>query len=153
MSKDSNSDIQDSTVSLTAEQLIFSRLVAKGYSYTTAYRKAFPLKAKLSYGHIRVLAHELATNANIITEVETTKQRTAQLVRLAEDRLEDILVNDDTNFKGSRVADVAMFMYDHGNGKATQKVEHQGVFVNVQYDLSGGNAPAIPQDVLDALED
>lgn len=138
---------------LSAEELIFSRLVSKGYSGTTAYRKAFPAKSKLSYDTIRVYASQLLTNPAIVTEVATTKARTARMARLAEERIEDILINDSSVAKGNKVADVAMFMYDQANGKATQRVEHSGVFVTAQYDLSGGNSGEIPQAILDQLND
>ena len=138
---------------LSAEDLIFSRLVAKGYSATTAYRKAFPAKSKLTYNTIRLYACQLLTKPGISTEVATTKARTARMARLAEERIEDILINDSSVAKGNKVADVAMFMYDQANGKATQRVEHSGVFVTAQYDLSGGNSGEIPKAIMDQLED
>lgn len=138
---------------LTAEEYTFSHLVAKGYSGVQAYRKAFPSKSKLAYSTIRVYASELLTNSNIITEVQITKQRQARLARLAEDRLEQILVEDDSQRKGNKVADVAMFMYEQANGKAVQKTEVKGQHVVVTYDLSGGKGGEVPQEVLDQLAD
>ncbi len=145
-------DVSTVNDALSAEEISFSHLVAQGMSYTQAYRKAFPLKAKLSYSRIRVLASELATKQNILTEVSTHQIRTAHLARLAEDRLEDILVNDDSMAKGNKVADVAMFMYDQVNGKATQRVEMQSKHVSVTYNLSG-TSEEVPQEILDQLAD
>lgn len=146
-------DLQTTNEPLSAEEIVFSKLVAKGYSATTAYRKAFPTKKDKSYNYIRQLASELLTNPNIVTEVATTKERTARMARLAEERIEDILINDDSSVKGSKVAEVAMFMYEQANGKATQKVITEGKHVLVTYDLSGGQAGPVPQEVLDQLED
>ena len=140
--------MNDITTALTAEELTFSKLVAKGYSGTTAYRMSFPAKKDRSYNYIRVLASELLAKQNILTEVSTSKERASRMVRLAEERIEDILINDNSSQKGSKVADVAMFMYEQGNGKATQKVQHTGAFVSVNYNLSG-KEEAIPQEILD----
>ena len=139
-------DIED----LTAEEIRYSHLLAKGYAKNKAYRQAFPLQAKQSYDHIRRKAIALAEKPKIITEVATTKQRQARLARLAEDRLEEIL----TEVKaGKVVGDVAMFLYDHTNGKAVQKAEIKGLHVNVTYDLSGGEAGEVPKEILDQLAD
>lgn len=138
---------------LTAEELTFARLVAKGFTYTRAYRLAFPAKAHLKNNTIRARASELVSKSNIQSEVATSQTRAAHLVRLGEDRIEEILTDGSITSKHNKVADVAMFMYEQGNGKAVQKVQHAGVFVNVQYDLSGGKAGPVPQEVLDALED
>ena len=137
---------------LTAEELTFSKLVAKGVSGTTAYRRAFPEKSHLTYDTMRVYASKLLAQVNILTEVTTSKARASRMVRLAEERIEDILINDNSSEKGNKVADVAMFMYEQGNGKATQKVQHTGAFVSVNYNLSG-KEEAIPQEILDQLKD
>ena len=135
---------------LTAEEIKYSHLLAKGYPKNKAYRQAFPLQAKQSYDHIRRKAIALAEKPEILSEVATTKQRQARLARLAEDRLEEIL----TEVKaGKVVGDVAMFLYDHANGKAVQKAEVKGLHVNVTYDLSGGDAGEVPKEILDQLVD
>lgn len=138
---------------LTAEQIHFAKLVAKGYSYTQAYRKAFPHKARLAYSTIRKNAFKLATKSNILTEVATTKERTAHMARLAEDRIEEILTEDDSQRKGNKVAEVAMFMYDHANGKAMQRTQVEGKYVTVTYDLSGGKGGEVPQEIIDQLNE
>lgn len=141
----------DQTIVLSAEETKFAHLVAKGFSYSKAYRKAFPTAEDLAPYTIRKYASDLATNIHVLTEVTTHREKTAHLARLAEDRIEDILVNDDSERKGSRVADVAMFMYDHANGKATIKAEVKSAHVQVIYDLSGGQAGEVPQAILDQL--
>jgi len=138
---------------LTAQELSFSHLIARGLSLTSAFRKSYPEKCERKADYtIRRYASDLYANANISTEVTTYQQRTAHMARLAEDRIEQILTDDDSMAKGSKVADVAMFMYDHANGKATQKVQHSGVFVSVNYDLSGNNEE-VPAEILEQLED
>jgi len=133
---------------LTAEEIKYTRLLAKGVPKTTAYRQAFPLQAKQSYDHIRRKAIALATIPEIQTEVQTTREKQAQLARLAETRIEEFL----TEVKPNRtVADVAMFMYDHANGKATIKAEIKSAHVSVTYDLSGGQAGDVPPEVLAQL--
>lgn len=138
---------------LSAEELTFAKLVAKGMSGVSAYRQAFPAKKDRSYGYLRQLASELLTKTNIITEVQTTRERQARMVRLAEERIEDILVNDSSSVKGNKVAEVAMFMYEQANGKATQRTVVEGRHVMVTYDLSNGQAGPVPQEVLDKLEE
>lgn len=139
-------------IGLSAEEITFSRLVAKGYSATTAYRKAFPAKSKCTYDTIRRYASDLLTKESIKSEVQTSKETTARLARLAEDRIEQILVADDSLVKGSKVAEVAMFMYDHANGKATQRIEQTGKFVTVNMNLSGSNEP-VPTEILEQLKE
>lgn len=143
---------EDLKTGLSAEEYTFSKLVAKGYSGTTAYRKAFPAKSKLSYNTIRTYSSELLTNPDIITEVQTSRVKQARLARLAEERIEQILITDDSMAKGSKVADVAMFMYDHANGKATQRIEQTGKFVTVNMNLTGNNEP-VPPEVLEQLKE
>lgn len=138
---------------LSAEEITFTRLVAKGYTLTKAYKQAFPAKKDLKIETIRKNASILVSKSNIALEVQSTKERTARLARLAEDRLEQILEEDQSDSKGSKVADVAMFLYDHANGKATQKVQHSGVFVHASYDLSGSGDEEPPKEVLDLLTD
>ena len=74
---------------LTAEEIKYTRLLAKGVPKTTAYRQAFPLQAKQSYDHIRRKAIALAEKPVIIPEVATTIERQPRLAPLAEDRFED----------------------------------------------------------------
>lgn len=135
---------------LTAQEIAFTRLVANGFSMSSAYRKAFPRAKELSYDYVRNKASELMAKTEIKTEVQTTRETQARLARLAEDRLHETLSEGKT---GSRVVnDVAMFMYDHANGKATIKAEIKSAHVSVTYDLSGGQAGDVPPEVLAQLQ-
>lgn len=138
---------------LTAEEQLFCSLVAKGYSGTKAYRMAFPAKKDLKHNTVYVNVSKLLSKNNIATEVATRQETASRLARLAEHRIEDILVNDDSSRKGSKVADVAMFMYEQANGKATQRIMTENKHVVVTYDLSGGKGGEVPQEILDQLQD
>ena len=142
------------TPELTAQELTFSHLIAKGLSLTQAYKNAYPEKCKGKSAYtIRKYASNLYTNRNIVTEVATYQARTAHLARIAEDRIEQILIEDSSTAKGNKVADVAMFMYEQANGKATQKVVTEGKHIVVTYDLSGGKGGEVPQEILDQLKE
>lgn len=148
-------EVKDQTLSvsdLTVEEQTFCSLVSKGYSLVVAYRKAFPTAKDLAYGTVRNKASELMTKNDIVSEVAVRVETASRLARLAEARLEDILVNDDSQAKGNKVADVAMFMYEQANGKATQRVEMQSKHVSVTYNLSG-TSEEVPQEIIDQLAD
>lgn len=123
------------TKPLSIEEIRFINLVAKGYSLTSAYRQAYPAKSKLAYETIRANASRLYnTNYNIQKEVETKRNNMARLARLSEDRIEHALVNGKD---GKATNEVAMFMFDHANGKATQRIETTSKSVSVNIDLTG----------------
>lgn len=138
---------------LTEQEQHFCSLVAKGYSGVTAYRKAFPKAEGLKYDTIRRYASDLLTKTPISTEVATKQERASRMARLAEERIEDILINDSSTTKGNKVADVAMFMYEQANGKATQRIQTENKHVVVTYDLSGGKGGEVPQEILDQLQE
>ncbi len=127
----------DKDIQLTEQEILFSSLVAKGLKYNT----------------VRRYASDLLTKTPIITEVATKQERAARMARLAEERIEDILINDSSTVKGNKVADVAMFMYEQANGKATQRIMTENKHVVVTYDLSGGKGGEVPQEILDQLQD
>ena len=62
--------------------------------------------------------------------------------RLAEDRIEEQLT-DGRNEKVT--SDVAMFMYDHANGKATQRIEQRTEAITLNIDLTGTGTPVLDQ--------
>lgn len=148
-----NQTVDEPLEDLTAEEITFSHLVANGKTLTQAYRQAFPSKKHLANYTIRRYASDLYTKANILTEVASHQAKTALLARQAEDRLEEILTDGDINDKHNRVADVAMFMYDHANGKAITKIQAQSKHVVVTYNLGGTDAGPVPQEILDQLAD
>lgn len=135
---------------LTARELKFASLVAKGYTLSKAYRLSHPHKSDLAPSTIRRNASNLATKSNILSEVATRVETEARLARQAEERIEEILVEGDIHTKDNKVADVAMWAYEQANGKATQKIQMESKHVNINFNLSGSDEP-VPQEVLDAL--
>lgn len=136
---------------LTAEELAFTRLVSKGYSGTRAYRIAFPAKKHLKHGTVRVNVSKLLSKANVFTEIQTATLTQARLARQAEHRLTEILEDGSINSKTNKVAEVAMFMYEQANGKATIKAEVKSMHVMAIYDLSG-KGEAVPDHIKQQLE-
>lgn len=49
--------------------------------------------------------------------------------------------------------EAAKFTYEQIHGKARQRVEVEGRFVTVTYDLSGGKGGEVPQEIIDQLKD
>lgn len=127
---------------LTAEELKFTSLVAQGFSLTRSYRIAFPTSKHLANYTVRKYAAALYSKSNIVTEVETKIAKNAYLARLSEDRIEEQLTTGDM---GKVTADVAMFMYDHANGKATQRIETKSQSITLNIDLTGDGVPQTDQ--------
>ena len=123
---------------LTAEELKFSSLIAQGFTLTRTYRIAFPTSKHLKNYTVRKYASALYSKSNIVTEVETKITKNAYLARLSEDRIEEQLTTGDM---GKVTSDVAMFMYDHANGKATQRIEQKTTAISLNIDLTGNGVP------------
>jgi hypothetical protein len=120
------------TPELSLEEITFINLVARGYSATQAYRQAYPHK-KLTYATIRFNASRLLTKSNIAQEITVKKSTLARLARLSEDRIEEVL----TDMKaGKVVADTALAMYEHANGKAKQTTEVLSRSISINLDLT-----------------
>lgn len=64
-------------------------------------------------------------------------------------RIENII----NNGKEHNALTASMYAYDHVHGKATQSIHQSGAHVFVTYDLSGGKAGEVPQEILDQLAD
>ena len=138
--------VENDKPTLNAQELSFTRLVAKGYSQVQAYRMAFPAKAKLKASTLRNYAMELMTKSDILQEISTSQLTQARLARQAENRIEQILTEGSINSKTNKVAEVSMFMYEQANGKATIKVQSENKHVLVTYNLNGTDEP-IPDEI------
>lgn len=135
---------------IPAEEQTFVDLVAKGFSYTQAYLRSFPVKCQdLAYGTIRNNAWQLMTKHDIVTSVEVRKLRLAQVADKAINRLEEVI----TDGKEHNAVSASIFVYEQEHGKARQVTEVIGKHVMVTYDLSGGTAGPVPQEILDQLKD
>lgn len=121
------------TQELTAEEQKFTALMARGYSATQAYRLAYPHK-QLTNGTVRTYASALLTKPDIVTDIAVKKSTLSKLARLAEDRIEDTLINGKTGSKA--VTDTMLAMYEHANGKAKQQTEVISKSVSVNIDLT-----------------
>lgn len=123
---------------LTAEDIKFAHLVASGEKHNKAYLQAYPHKKHLTPATIKVNSTKLLAKDNFITEVQTTIETKARLARLAEDKIMQALTDEKLNKTN---ADVAMFMYDHTNGKARQTIEQTTQSISLNIDLTGTGTP------------
>jgi hypothetical protein len=135
---------------LTASEKKFALVLAQTGDRREAIRQSFPLlMQRSSNNYLRVKAHRLLMNDNVITEVALQRERLEQLGGKSIQTLEDIL-----DFGQEHNAlEASKFVYEQIHGKATQRTEVVGKFITVTYDLSGGKAGAVPQEILDQLND
>lgn len=134
----------------TAQEILFSNYVAKGYSFAQAYRQAFPDQVKkLKDQTIRKYAYELSTKFNIVTEITHQRDKLASLANKAINRLDDVI----TDGKEHNALAASIFVIEQTQGKAIQKIENKSAHVLVTYNLGGKNTPPVPQDILDQLDE
>lgn len=135
---------------LDASRKAFALAIAQGKSRAEAMAISFPsIMSKSSNAYIRLKAYRLMTEDNVLTEVALQQERLANLGGKSISVLEDILdVGQEHN-----ALEASKFVYEQIHGKATQRTEVVGKFVTVVYDLSGGKAGTVPQEVLDQLND
>lgn len=134
---------------LEANEKMFALLVAKGHTYSTAYRMAYPAKAKLKHSTIWTAANRLARKTEVSTEVEQQKARLASMTDKALSRLDLIIEHG----KEHNALEASKFTVEQHLGKARQLTEVTGAMVHVTYDLSGGQAGPVPQEVIDQLKE
>lgn len=135
---------------LDASRKAFALAIAQGKNRREAMSIAFPsIMSKSSNNYIRLRAFRLLTEDNVLTEVAHQRERLEELGGKSISVLEDIMdVGQEHN-----ALEASKFVYEQIHGKATQRTEVVGKFVTVVYDLSGGKAGAVPQEVLDQLND
>lgn len=135
---------------LKESEKTFALVYAKTGDRVEAIRQAFPLlMLRSSNNYMRVKAHRLLMNDNVALEVEQQAERLRQIGGKSVQVLEDLM-----DFGQEHNAlEASKFVYEQIHGKATQRTEVVGKFVTVVYDLSGGKAGAVPQEVLDQLKD
>lgn len=128
----------------------FALVYAQTGNRAEAIRQSFPLLMKRSSNaYIRLKAHRLLMNDDVVTEVQVQSDRLATLGNKSITVLEDIMdVGQEHN-----ALEASKFVFEQVHGKATQRTEVTGKFVTVVYDLSGGKAGVVPQEVLDQLND
>ena len=140
--------VSDHEKALKQSEKTFALVYAKTGDRVEAIRQAFPLlMSRSSNNYMRVKAHRLLMNDNVVLEVEAQAERLRQIGGKSVQTLEDIM-----DFGQEHNAlDAAKFVYEQNHGKARQRVEVEGKFVTVTYDLSGGKAGAVPQEIIDQL--
>lgn len=135
---------------LTIAKQNFAKAIAEGKNRREAMSVSFPdLMSKSSNAYIRLKAYRLMTEDNVLTEVTLQQEKLANLGGKSISVLEDIM---DVGLEHNAL-DASKFVYEQIHGKATQRTEVIGKFVTVTYDLSGGKAGEVPQDILDQLAD
>jgi len=135
---------------LTPAKKKFAQVYARTDNASKAVRQAYPDLAKnSSQKTIQNKGSRLLSNAIVLADIERQKERMEVIAGKAVQRLEDIIDSG----KEHNALTASMYAYDQVHGKATQRVHQTGAHVFVTYDLSGGNAEPIPQEVLDQLAD
>lgn len=113
---------------------------------TRSYMEAFP---GTKPDTARAKAPLLLANDSIQLDIEQQRKKLEALSGKGIQRMAEYLDDDATD---KRLAfDIGKFAAEQTHGKATQKVETVGVFVNVTMPLTPGSKP--PQEVIDALKD
>lgn len=114
----------------------FVQGVAAHNNATQAYLDAFPHITNRASA--RVLAYRLLATVNV--KAELAKQR-AKLDRLADAGIETVAELMAQRGDLQEAGRNARFVIEQAHGKATQKVESKGLFVTVNYDLTGDGKP------------
>lgn len=107
-------------------------------SYMAAYGESRPEIAK-------VRASELVTNRDVQLDIEEQRKKLEAVASKAVLRLDQHVDSEDERIS----LDASKYAVDQVHGKATQKVEHRGVFVTGYMNLAGDEAP--PQEIIDQL--
>jgi phage terminase small subunit len=131
---------------LTPAKKKFAQTYAKTDNASEAVRVAFPHLT--NQNTIKDKGHRLLTNTYVLQDIGKQKERMEAVAGKAVKRIERLI---DSGREHSALQ-ASIFAYEQVHGKAKQKIEQSSSHVIVSYDLSGGNAPPIPQEVLDQLK-
>ncbi|MBL8030899.1 MAG: hypothetical protein JNK33_01050 [Candidatus Doudnabacteria bacterium] len=135
---------------LTPAKKKFAQVFARTDNAAEAVRQAYPHLAKNStQNYIKEKGKRLVTNGYVLLEIEKQKELMEVVAGKAIQRIEEIIDNG----KEHNALTASMYAYDQVHGKATQRIQQSGSYVYVTYDLSGGNAEPVPQEILDQLAD
>jgi len=111
-----------------------------------AVRQAYP--ELTNPNTIKDKGYRLLTNAYIQQDIEKQKERMQVVASKALERIEKTIESG----KEHNALSASFFAYEQAHGKARQRIVQSSSYVVVSYDLSGGSAPPIPQDVIDELD-
>lgn len=135
---------------LTPAKKRFAQVYAETDNASEAVRQAYPHLVKNSTkNYIKEKGKRLVTNGYVLLEIEKQKEVMEVIAGKAVQRLEEIIDNG----KEHNALTASMYAYDQVHGKATQRIHQSGTHVYVTYDLSGGKAGPVPQEILDQLAD
>ena len=133
---------------LTPAKKKFAEVYAKTDNASEAVRQAYPELAKTSTpNYIKEKGKRLVTNSYVLLEIEKQKEYMEVVSAKAVKRIENII----NHGKERNALTASIYAYDQVHGKPTQSIRQSGTHVYVTYDLSGGAAEPIPQEVLDQL--
>lgn len=137
------------TRQLTAAKKKFAHVYAQTDNASEAVRQAYPHLVKNSTpGYIKEKGKRLVTNGYVLLEIEKQKELMNVAAGKAVQRITDIIESGNER----NALNASVFAYEQAHGKAKKSVESKSAHVYVTYDLSGGNAPPIPQEILDQLK-
>lgn len=139
---------QKTNPKLTPAKKKFAQVYAQTDNASEAVRQAFPHLAKnSSQKTIQNKGSRLLSNAIVARDIEQQKKQMEAIASKAVNKIEEII--DTGNERNALTA--SMYTYDHVHGKATQSIRKTGSHVFISYDLSGGSAGPVPQEILDQL--
>jgi hypothetical protein len=125
----------------------FAHFYALSDNASEAVRKVYPHLRNSSQKTIQNKGSRLLSNAIVLNDIQMQKERMEVVAGKAVNRIENII---DTG-KDQNALTASIYAYNQVHGKPTQRIHQSGAHVFVSYDLSGGNAPPIPKDVLEQL--
>lgn len=134
------------TSSLTPAKKKFAQIYAETDNASEAVRAAYP--AMNNSNSIRNKGYRLLTNAHVLADINKQKERMQIVSAKAVERIESIIDNG----KEHNALQASVFAYEQVHGKSRQRIEQSSSYVLVTYDLSGGEAPPVPKDILKELE-
>ena len=135
------------TSMLTPAKKKFAHIYAQTDNASEAVRQAYPHLTNRNT--IKDKGHRLLTNTHILQDIAEQKAIMDINAGKAALRIGEIIDNGAEH--NSLIA--SKFAYEHTHGKARQKIHLNSAHVLVTYDLSGGKAGPVPQEILDQLKD
>lgn len=132
---------------LTPKQKAFAIAYAETDNATEAIRRAYPEMAgkykNTTSSYLRLKGYRMLTNDNVKAEIIDRKAIMQANADLASQRIQQII----TEGKEHNALTASMFAIEQADGKAKQVTEVKSEHVSVIYDLSGGEAGEIPEDI------
>lgn len=135
------------TTDKSAAKQRFAHFYALTDNASEAVRQAYPHLRNSSQKTIQNKGSRLLSNAIVIQDIQKQKERMETVSSKAVQRIENIIDSG----KEHNALTASMYAYDQVHGRATQRIHQSGTHVFVTYDLSGGKAGPVPQEILDQL--